>query len=297
MLSQCRQAVNLLSAVLIVDLSNMREIFVDRVTEIGLPGWIIPDYWLMLTFAIISSCLVTLFLWKRSGGDVKVASDLLFWGVLGLFVGARFFYYLQYGFPPSITDWFGAAGFALYGGLTGILTTWLIYYLLKGFPLWNFLDHVTPALGLGLFLGRIGCFMAGCNGGIACDLPWGVRFPSGTSAYRSQVDAGFITDRANRSLPAHPTQLYESLFGLVSFFLLLYLLRERRREGEVFFTGMLWYSVYRFGSEYLRADAGGLHPFELLTFAQFVSVVLCLIALFGLFMTSRGANSPSGEVL
>lgn len=137
-----------------------------------------------------------------------------------------------------------------------------------------FLDSVTPALALGLFLGRIGCFLAGCNGGLPTGLPWGVRFPRDTALFPDQLEAGLISPQATLSLPAHPTQLYESLFGLISLFCLVYLLKTRAWLGQVFFSGMLWYSVYRFASEPLRIDAGGMHPFELFTFSQFISLLL-----------------------
>ena len=80
----------------------MRKLFVEFLHSKGLPGDWLPDYWLMLTVAIISASLLTVVLWRRSGQPSSVASDLIFWGILGLFVGAKFFFFLQFGFPSSI---------------------------------------------------------------------------------------------------------------------------------------------------------------------------------------------------
>ena len=105
----------------------------------------------MLTVAIISASLLTIVLWRRSGQPSSVASDLIFWGILGLFVGAKFFF-LQFGFPSSLAGWFSTGGIALYGGLSGVLAAWRTRYLLRPYPLAAFLDCAAPALALGLCL-------------------------------------------------------------------------------------------------------------------------------------------------
>jgi phosphatidylglycerol:prolipoprotein diacylglycerol transferase len=143
-------------------------------------------------------------------------------------------------------------------------------------------EEEIPSLALGLFLGRIGCFLAGCNGGTVSGLPWAVRFSRDTPVYYQQETAGLLEGRVPLSLPAHPTQLYESLFGLIAFVLLLCLLRQPLPQGQVFLTGMFWYSTYRFATEFLRADAGGLCPLGLFTFSQLVSLLLALASLLGL---------------
>lgn len=253
----------------------MEKILRELLDGTGLPTWLVPDYWFMLTLALVAGSLLTLSLWKRSGQERKVASDLLFWSILALFVGAKLFNFLQFGFPRSLSGFWSTGGFALYGGLFGVLTACTVYYFIHPYPIRMYLDCVAPALALGLFLGRIGCFLAGCNGGIPSDLPWGVRFPRDTPVFYHQSKAGLIEGWESFALPAHPTQLYESLFGLTALMLLLLLFREKQRDGgQVFFTGMLWYAVYRFATEPLRADTGGLHPFDLLTFSQFVSLLV-----------------------
>ncbi len=93
----------------------MRKVFVEFLQSKDLPSGWVPDYWLMLTLAIISASLLTIALWRRRGQSSSVASDLIFWGILGLFVGAKFFFFLQFGFPSSLSGWFSTGGIALYG--------------------------------------------------------------------------------------------------------------------------------------------------------------------------------------
>ena len=146
--------------------------------------------------------------------------------------------------------------------------------MVRPFPALRFLDCVAPSLALGLVLGRMGCFLAGCNGGIPTDLSWGVSFPKGSAVHRHQIAAELIPEWYRWSEAVHPTQIYESLFGLLALPLFLILWRQRLPQGTVFFTGMLWYAVYRFSTEPIRSDTGGLHPIAGLTFSQTVSLVL-----------------------
>jgi phosphatidylglycerol---prolipoprotein diacylglyceryl transferase len=247
----------------------------------GWPGWIVPGYGFLLCLSLILGSLLTLYLWKRSGQEKQRASDLIFWAIPSLFVGAKMFYWLQYGFSGQLDFW-NSGGISLYGGFFGLMAAWLVQYWIRPYPVLLFLDCVAPSLALGLFFTRIGCFLAGCNGGTLCDLPWAVRFPSTTSTFHNLLAAGLARSGEKLSPPVHPTQLYESLFGLVSFGLLMWFFRKRSKVGQVFFVGMAAYGIFRFLMEMIRSDAGGLHPFGVLTFAQMISVLITIVCLAGL---------------
>ena len=54
---------------------------------------------------------------------------------------------------------------------------------------------IVPALMIGMFFGRIGCFMNGCcYGGVCDDSPLGVTFPAGSPPYMRHVDEGLMFD-------------------------------------------------------------------------------------------------------
>jgi phosphatidylglycerol:prolipoprotein diacylglycerol transferase len=276
----------------------MRTTLMEALEAKGIPGWLLPDFYFMLTLAIIVGGGLVLLLWKRTGHHNGVASDLIFWGIPCLFFGAKLAYFLQFGFPSDLSGWWSKTGIGLYGGLIGLLISWAVYYVVRPYPVLTFLDCVAPGLALGLFLGRIGCFLAGCNGGLSCELPWAVRFPRNTPLFFHQWQAGLVTEWDKLSLPVHPTQLYESMFGLLALGLLLILFKSRQWEGQVFFTGMLWYSIYRFLTESLRADTGGLHPLSVFTFSQFVSLLLAVLSVAALLYlrTARPVARHYAEV-
>jgi phosphatidylglycerol:prolipoprotein diacylglycerol transferase len=75
----------------------------------------------------------------------------------------------------------------------------------------------------------------------------------------------------------HPTFLYESVWNIVGFILLILLRRVNLRRGELFLSYVIWYSIGRFFVEGLRTDSlmlGGLRM------AQTISIALILGAMF-----------------
>jgi phosphatidylglycerol---prolipoprotein diacylglyceryl transferase len=74
----------------------------------------------------------------------------------------------------------------------------------------------------------------------------------------------------------HPTQLYESLLGISTFFVLIYLSRRKRRTGVLILTFISIYAVGRFFIEYFRGDLDRLFwgPFSI---SQWLSVALLLL--------------------
>ena len=120
-------------------------------------------------------------------------------------------------------------------------------------------DLLAAPLGIGLCVGRLGCFLAGCDYGQVSSLPWAVRFPAGTAAWRDHVRAGWISPQREESLPVHPTQVYEGLLGLALCAAALVVGRTawaRRGEGRVFAVVAGGYALGRIAIENARGDIG-----------------------------------------
>lgn len=92
-------------------------------------------------------------------------------------------------------------------------------------------NHLVPSLCLGIAIGRIGCFLAGCCYGVATKLPWGVDFGDGVLR--------------------HPTQLYEAIF-MLGLFAYAQLMRDRYAPGALFRRFMIAYFSWRFLIEFVR---------------------------------------------
>jgi phosphatidylglycerol:prolipoprotein diacylglycerol transferase len=122
-------------------------------------------------------------------------------------------------------------------------------------------DTLIPSVAFGHFLGRLGCFAAGCCWGEVAHghLPWAARFPPESLAYQSfahRPDPGafLAADRA-ATLPLHPVQLYESFGELALFLLLVLVVRPRKAfHGQVLASWLLAYAVLRTVVELFRGD-------------------------------------------
>lgn len=152
-------------------------------------------------------------------------------------------------------------------------------------PLARMSDLSVIPLGIALVFARVGCFLAGCDYGKVSSLPWAVRFPAGSPAWRDHVHAGLIPADRAASLPVHPTQLYEALLGLALIPIAILVGRHQRKDGHVFLAAAATYAIGRLIIETLRGDAGrGIYAG--LSSGQIFSL-LVLLAIAARVMTTR----------
>jgi phosphatidylglycerol:prolipoprotein diacylglycerol transferase len=206
----------------------------------------------------------------RAGWKVAELEDLLFYGTVGVIVGARlgevvFYapaYYLSH--PLEIfAVWHG--GMSFHGGFLGVLLAMFLYVKKTGRSWLEVTDFIAPLTPLGLAAGRIGNFINGELWGRVADpsLPWAMVFP--------HVDL----------LPRHPSPLYQAALEGVSLFVLLWWYsREERPRGAVSAAFLVGYGVFRFVAEYFRApDAGIFGHSEVVSMGQWLSLPMIVAGL------------------
>jgi phosphatidylglycerol---prolipoprotein diacylglyceryl transferase len=153
---------------------------------------------------------------------------------------------------------FWNGGLAYYGGLVAATVAGIAFLKREKFPVGKGIDMVGAVLPLGIFFGRLGCFLGGCCFGVPTAARIGVSFPSDSPASYQQFEAGLLQDKNLPSLAVHPTQLYEA-FGclLIAAWLLLIAHPRKRFDGQVLLEFLISYALLRFAVEYLRADDRG----------------------------------------
>ncbi|HVW28603.1 MAG TPA: prolipoprotein diacylglyceryl transferase family protein [Polyangiaceae bacterium] len=153
---------------------------------------------------------------------------------------------------------FWNGGLTYYGGFIGAsLAAW---YLLRRdrFPFWKGADLAGLTIPIGLGFGRMGCLLAGCCFGKETQTKLGLVFPSDSPASEWQSKHGLLASKFLRSLPVHPTQIYESAAALaIAAFCLFYVQSRKRYDGQVFFAFIALYAVMRFIIEIFRSDDRG----------------------------------------
>ncbi len=231
---------------------------------------------------------------RRVGEDPEKILDLCFWILIAAIVGSRLMFilfnikeYIKY--PIEVIKiWRG--GLVFYGGvILSIIAAAVFMHRHKLNP-WKATDILAPGAALGLFFGRIGCFLAGCCYGKPTDLPWAVTFRDPVSL-------------ATLDVPLHPTQLYSSLNGLILFLILLGLRRFKKFEGQITVSFFFLYAITRSIIEVFRKQWNLIIPpgslpllpgFSLST-SQFISIPVVLVSLYLFFYLRKRARKAEGE--
>ncbi len=113
-----------------------------------------------------------------------------------------------------------------------------------------------PAIALAQSIGRWGNYFNSEAHGGPTDLPWGV----------------FIDGQTY-----HPTFLYESIWCLILFFVLLYVDNHRKFEGQVLLLYGILYSCERILVEALRTDSLMIGSLKQAQVFSITVVVVCTI--------------------
>ncbi|NVM22157.1 MAG: prolipoprotein diacylglyceryl transferase [Desulfobacterales bacterium] len=229
----------------------------------------VHTYGVFVAMAFLSATALAIREARRLGEDTDKILDLCLYVLIVAIVGSRVLY-VVINWPAFERDpleivriWHG--GLVFYGGFIGALLTAWWYMRRKGLSLWKTVDIMAPSVAFGLFVGRIGCFFAGCCYGKAFDFPLAVTFTHPESL-------------APKGISLHPTQLYSSLNGLVIFAVLMWLRRIKSFEGQIFWTFALLYALMRSVIEFFRGDYRGMFLGDLISTSQLISLIMAAIA-------------------
>jgi len=229
-------------------------------------------------YGVIIGLGIALALWvamregEKRGLDKDLFADLMLWAIPISILSARIYYvifqwdyYVQH--PSEILAiWNG--GIAIHGALIGAVVTAYIFTKKRGVSFWKVADIAAPSIILGQGIGRWGNFI-------------------NQEAHGREVTRAFLE---NLMLPDfivnqmyingayyHPTFLYESVWNILGFALLIGLRRVNLGRGEIFLSYVIWYSIGRYFVEGMRTDSLMLTDF--LRMAQVISIGLIILAI------------------
>ncbi|MBD2665751.1 prolipoprotein diacylglyceryl transferase [Richelia sinica FACHB-800] len=247
---------------------------------------VIRWYGLLIASAVLIGVSLSQYLAKRRHVNPELLSDLSIWLVIGAIPAARLYYVLfqwsEYSRHPEriIAIWQG--GIAIHGAIIGGVLAALIFAKLKKVSFWQLADLVAPSLILGQAIGRWGNFFNSEAFGAPTDLPWKLYIPP---ERRPPNLANFEY--------FHPTFLYESLWDVMVFILLLTLFFRalsglpRLKVGSLFLIYWVAYSLGRFWIEGLRTDSLMLGPLRMAQVVSLCGISLGLAGLAWLYLRKR----------
>ena len=257
----------------------MRTRIEEWVADLVGVGVLIPGSLTLMIVAILIVIRLAVGESRRHQLAPELLINNLVWLLAFGLAGGRVFYWSEHSswsdLPKLLAFWEG--GMSLYGGFLGVT---IGVFAASCFGRRDWLataDCCAPALAVGLFIGRIGCFLNGCDFGVQTAVPWAVRYPIASPAYQLHAESGVIAAGATLSLPVHPTQLYEAIFGLVLLAVLRTPAARALSTGSKLFGWLGAYSLCRFGVEGLREHSSPL-LFDIFTAGQFWSIAFFVVA-------------------
>jgi phosphatidylglycerol:prolipoprotein diacylglycerol transferase len=270
--------------------------------------FVIRWYGLLIVSGAIAAAYIAAVEARRKHEDPDHAWNLLIWCLIFGIIGARIYHVLSspagasrgfnyyfieqpfttitiFGisipFPTALMIWEGGIG--IYGALIGGILAIVIYARRENLNPWRWIDNIAPGMLLAQAIGRWGNYFNQELYGPPTDLPWGIRI---TNANQRIPPYNDLTTYPLETTLFHPVFLYESLWNLIGFGLLMWIGRKyshKLLDGDMLSLYLIWYPVGRILVESLRPDAWTLSGIPT---AQIVSIVLILIGI-GLMIYRR----------
>ncbi|MFA4081962.1 prolipoprotein diacylglyceryl transferase [Mycobacteroides salmoniphilum] len=254
---------------------------------------------------IIAGIIVALVIgdrrWEQRGGERGVIYDIALWAVPFGLVGGRLYHVMTdwqtyfgphgKGLAKAIAVWEGGLG--IWGAVAlGGVGAWIACRR-RGISLPAFGDAIAPGIVLAQAIGRLGNYFNQELTGGPTTLPWGLEL-----FYRRSADGSVDVLNLNGvstgevAQVVHPTFLYELLWNVLVFALLIFVDRRFKiGHGRLFAMYVAAYCVGRFWVELMRVDPAT--QFGGIRVNSFTSTVVFLGAIAYILLAPKGREDPA----
>ena len=267
-------------------------------TSFQIFGFDIYFYGLIIGIGVIAGILMAVHVAKISGQSTELYWDFAMYAVIFSILGARIYYVLfswsEFRNDPLRVLNFRQGGLAIYGAVIAAFVTLFIYARVKKQNALLMGDTAMAGLILGQAIGRWGNFMNREVFGEFYDGLFSMQLP--VAAVR---DMGDITENIAAHIPeganyinVHPTFLYESIWNLLVFALILLWRKHKKFDGELCLLYLAGYGLGRFIIEGIRTDTLFL-PGTTIPVSQLLSLVMVVfsVAMDILIRVKKGKKS------
>lgn len=224
-------------------------------------GFEIAYYGMIIGTGVIAGILLAAYLAKKTGQNPDTYYDLAIYEVIFSIIGARL-YYVIFSWDVYKDDLLSIfnlreGGLAIYGAVIAAVITAIVYAKAKKISFWVLADTGAPALILGQILGRWGNFFNREAFGEYTNSLFAMQLP--VEAVRNaditeKMWKNIVEIEGVQFIQAHPTFLYESLWNVCVLAFMLWWMKRKKFEGEIFLIYLLGYGVGRSWIEGLRTD-------------------------------------------
>ena len=259
-------------------------------------GFDIAYYGMIIGAGILAGIFIAAWEAKRTGQKPDDYYDLAIYAVIFSIIGARI-YYVVFSwdmYKDNLLSIFNIrqGGLAIFGGVIAAVITVTVFAKIKHLSAPLLMDTAGLGLVAGQMIGRWGNFFNREAFGEYTDWLLAMRLP--VDAVRGSDITGLMREHMETVegvsyIQVHPTFLYESLWCLLIFILMLLYRRHKKFDGEVFLLYLAGYGFGRFWIERLRTDQL-LLPGIGFPVSQLLAGVLVLLSVALIFFNRRKAR-------
>jgi phosphatidylglycerol---prolipoprotein diacylglyceryl transferase len=238
----------------------------------------------------------------------QLVGNITLIAAIGGIIGAKLFDALE-NFDDFIQNpamIFSSSGLTVYGGLIVGAISVLVYAKRKKIPLLHLVDSAAPSMILAYAVGRIGCQMAG-------DGDWGIANPNPKPSFMSFLpdwmwSFGYPHNVEHAGIPipgctgdyctvlspgVYPTPFYETVMGIIIFFILWSMRKKIHSPGVLFCWYLIFNGIERFSIELIRVNIK-YHFFGIeATQAQIIAPIFFLLGVVGIFYFTNKAKKDT----
>lgn len=250
----------------------------------------ITIYWYSVTMllAVLTGLYIS-FKESKKQNMYNFLSDLIFYVIIFGIIGART-YYVIFNFDSYKNNllsilkiWEG--GLAIYGAvIAGFLV--IVYFAKKQKQsIIKTTDIIVPGLIIAQAIGRWGNFFNGeAHGGeVSLEFLKSIHLP------KFIIDGMYINGSYY-----HPTFLYESIWCIIGFILLIIIRKlTKRKKGIITTSYFIWYGIGRLFIEGLRTDSLYLGNIRI---SQLVSLILIIVGIIGIIISIMKGNKNERNI-
>ena len=224
-------------------------------------GFEITIYGILIAVGMILGISFVVLEAKRSNQNQDKYLDMIILSLAAAVVGARISYVglnwtLYRGNSMEIFNLRGG-GIWFYGGLLGGILAAALFCKISSLPFWQMADTAVMGILIGQAVGRWGNFFNRESFGEYTEGIFAMQLP--ISAVRSGevtelMRENLISEGGISYIQVSPVFLYESLWCLLLFLILLVVKRKKKFHGEIFMLYLAGYGLGRFFFEWIRTD-------------------------------------------
>jgi len=254
-----------------------------------------PIYWygVIIASGLILAVVLCSKWGKRFGINEEQILDMMLFAVPAALISIRAYYVIfnldMYRLADGSLDWkamlrYSDGGLAIYGAIISSAIVLLVFCRVRKISFLAFADLGVHGLLIGQLIGRWGNFMNVEAFGGVTGLPWRMCGDKITDYLVRHGYAGeeILAQLLDGTLGVHPTFFYESFWNLIGLFIVYYIGKHRKFDGQCFLFYFFWYGLGRAWIEGLRTDSLYFFGLELFGYpirvSQLFAAVTCVVA-------------------